>query len=71
MNSNWIITLYDWSVNFLMNVATALGTTYEALNVWIFVILIPIAMGMSILMNLYFIWKAGRHECVLRETSSS
>ena len=46
MNSNWIITLYDWSVNFLMNVATALGTTYEALNVWIFVILIPIAMGM-------------------------
>jgi len=32
MNSNWIITLYDWSVNFLMNVATALGTTYESLN---------------------------------------
>ena len=69
MNSNWIITLYDWSVNFLMNVATTLGTTYEALNVLIFVILIPIAMGMSILMNLYFIWKSVRHECVLRETT--
>jgi hypothetical protein len=52
-----------------MNVATALGTTYEALNVWIFVILIPVAMGISILMNLYFIWKSIRHECVLRETS--
>ena len=55
MNSNWIITIFDWCVNFLMNVATALGTTYEALNVWIFVILIPAAMGISILMNLYFI----------------
>ena len=70
MNSNWINTIFDWSVNFLMNVATALGTTYEALNVWIFVILIPVAMGISILMNLYFIWKSVRHECVLRETTS-
>ena len=70
MNSNWIITIYDWCVNFLMNAATAIGTTYEALNVWIFVIIIPAAMGISILMNLYFIWKSVRHECVLRETIS-
>ena len=69
MNSNWINTIFDWSVNFLMNVATALGTTYEALNVWIFVILIPVAMGISILMNLYFIWKSVMHDCVLRETT--
>ena len=51
--------------------ATALGTTYEALNVWIFVILIPVAMTISMLMNLYFIWKPVRHECVLRETNSN
>ena len=70
MNSNWIITIYDWSVNFLMNVATAIGTTYEALNVWIFVIIIPVAMGISMLMNLYFIWKSVRYECVLRETTT-
>jgi hypothetical protein len=70
MNSNWIITIYDWSVNFLMNIATALGTTYEALNVWVFVIIIPAAMGISILMNLYFISKSVRHECVLRENNS-
>ena len=70
MNSNWIITIFDWCVNFLMNVATALGTTYEALNVWVFVILIPVVMGISILMNLYFIWKSVRHECVLREDNS-
>ena len=71
MNSHLIIIIYDWCVNFLMNVAAAIGTTYEALNVWIFVIIIPAAMGISILMNLYFIWKSVRHECVLRETSSS
>ena len=71
MNSNWIIIIYDWCVNFLMNVAAAIGTTYEALNVWIFVIIIPAAMGISILMNLYFSWKSVRHECVLSETSSS
>ena len=55
MNSNWINTIFDWCVNFLMNVAAAIGTTYEALNVWVFVIIIPAAMGISILMNLYFI----------------
>jgi len=71
MNSNLINTIFDWCVNFLMNVATAIGTSYEALNVLIFVIIIPAAMGISILMNLYFIWKSVRHECVLRETSSS
>ena len=70
MNSNLINTIFDWCVNFLMNVATAIGTSYEALNVWIFVIIIPAAMGISILMNLYFIWKSVRHKCVLRETSS-
>ena len=70
MNSNLINTIFDWCVNFLMNVATAIGTSYEALNVWIFVIIIPAAMGISMLMNLYFIWKSVRHECVLRETTS-
>ena len=70
MNSNWINTIFDWCVNFLMNVAASIGTTYEALNVWIFVIIIPAAMGISILMNLYFIWRLARHECALRETSS-
>jgi len=39
MNSNWINTIFDWCVNFLMNVATAIGTSYEALNVWIFVLI--------------------------------
>ena len=70
MNSNWINTIFDWCVNFLMNVAAAIGTTYGALNVWILVIIVPVVMGILILTNLYFIWKSVRHECVLRETSS-
>jgi hypothetical protein len=53
-----------------MNVATAIGTTYEALNVWIFVIIFPAAMGISMLMNLYFIWKSIRRECILKEDNS-
>ena len=70
MNSNWINIIFDWSVNFLMNVATAIGTTYEALNVWIFVIIFPAAMGISMLMNLYFIWKSIWRECILKEDNS-
>ena len=58
------------AVNATNTPTAAIGTTYEALNDWIFVIIIPAAMGISILMNLYFIWKSVRHECVLRETSS-
>jgi len=41
------------------------------LNICNFVILISAVMGISIPMNLYFIWKSVRHECVLRKTSSS
>jgi hypothetical protein len=53
-----------------VNVASAIGVTYEALNVFIFVIMVPAAIGVSMAINLYFIWKAVRHECVLREDNS-
>lgn len=70
MNNTWINIIFDWCVNFLMNVASAIGTTYEALNVWIFVIIVPVVLGISMAINLYFIWKSVRHESVLRETTS-
>ena len=38
MNNNWINIIFDWCVNFLVNVSSAIGVTYEALNVFIFVI---------------------------------
>ena len=70
MHNNWINIIFDWCVNFLVNVASAIGVTYEALNVFIFVIMVPTAIGVSMAINLYFIWKAVRHECVLREDNS-
>ena len=57
MDNTWINIIFDWCVNFLMNVASAIGTTYEALNVWIFVIIVPVVLGISMAINLYFIWK--------------
>ena len=50
MHNNWINIIFDWCVNFLVNVASAIGV--------------------SMAINLYFIWKAVRHECVLREDNS-
>ena len=70
MHNNWINIIFDWCVNFLVNVASAIGVTYEALNVFIFVIMVPAAIGVSMAINLYFIWKSVRHECVLRATTT-
>ena len=70
MHNNWINIIFDWCVNFLVNVASAIGVTYEALNVFIFVIMVPAVIGLSIAINLYFIWKSVRHECVPREDNS-
>ena len=70
MDNTWINIIFDWCVNFLVNIASAIGVTYEALNVFIFVIMVPAVIGISIAINLYFIWKSVRHECVLREDNS-
>ena len=35
--------------------AALLGTTYEAVNVWIFVVGYPIVLGLSIMLNIYLI----------------
>ncbi len=70
MDNNWINIIFDWCVNLLVNFVNAIGVTYEALNVFIFVIMVPAVIGLSIAINLYFIWKSVRHECVLREDNS-
>ena len=69
MDNTWINIIFDWCVNFLVNVASAIGVTYEALNVFIFVIMVPTVIGISMAINLYFIWKSVMHRCVLRETT--
>jgi hypothetical protein len=51
-----IITIFDWCVQMLISAAHLLGTTYKAINVWIFVIIWPvltlILIGIIIFQNL-------------------
>ena len=39
----WIDRTFDWCVIFLYNVAGLLNISYEEINVWLFVVLIPIS----------------------------
>jgi hypothetical protein len=34
-----------------------MGVTYEALNVWLFVVMVPAVLGVSMAINLYFIFR--------------
>ena len=38
---NWIDALFRYCVVLLVNVAKALGISYEALNIWVFIIIQP------------------------------
>ena len=50
----WIDITFDWSVNFLHKVAGLLGISYEEINIWLFVIICPISLLISIFLNYYF-----------------
>ena len=45
---------FDWCVNFLYQVAGLLGISYEEINIWLFVIIGPISLLISIFLNYYF-----------------
>ncbi len=51
---NWIDIIFDWCVNFLYQVAGLLGINYEEINIWLFVIIGPISLLISIFLNYYF-----------------
>ena len=51
---NWIDIIFDWCVNFLYQVAGLLGISYEEINIWLFVIIGPISLLISIFLNYYF-----------------
>tara|TARA_B100001248_G_scaffold207726_1_gene161736 strand:+ start:359 stop:694 length:336 start_codon:yes stop_codon:yes gene_type:complete len=51
---NWIDVIFDWCVNFLYQVAGFLGISYEEINIWLFVIIGPISLLISIFLNYYF-----------------
>ena len=49
----WIDIIFRWCVVLLVDVADLLGISYEALNVYLFVFLLPIALLCSGLINIY------------------
>ena len=53
----WIDLTFNWCVILLYNVAEVMGITYEEINVWLFVIILPIILVISLGLNLYFIYK--------------
>jgi hypothetical protein len=67
MDSTWIRNTFDWCVNSLLSAADTIGVTYEALNVWVFVIIVPVVLLISLAVNIYFLWKSGQRETDLEE----
>ena len=51
----WIDVTFDWCVRLLYSVAGLLGITYEEINVWLFVILLPILLLVSLCLNIWLI----------------
>ena len=49
----WIDVTFDWCVRLLYQCAGWLGITYEEINVWLFVIILPIALLLSLACNLF------------------
>ena len=52
---NWINYTFDWCVTLLEQTAYLLGLTYQEINVWLFVIILPAILLFSFTLNLYFI----------------
>ena len=50
----WIDVTFDWCVNFLYKIASLFGLSYEEINIWLFVVIGPISLLISIFFNFYF-----------------
>jgi hypothetical protein len=60
---HWIDALFRWCVVLLVDLADLLGISYEALNVYLFVFLLPFALLCSGLLN-FFLYKRFHDEVV-------
>ena len=56
----WIDITFDWCVKFLYIVANLFGITYEEVNIWLFVIIVPLFFLISIYLNYFFYKKIKR-----------
>ena len=51
----WIDVTFNWCVRLLYEVAGWLGITYEEINVWLFVVALPIILVISLTLNFLLI----------------
>lgn len=56
----WIDVTFDYCVLLLYQVAGMLGITYEEINVWLFVIFLPIFLCLSLFTNFYLVLSVKR-----------
>ena len=49
----WIDITYDFCVLLLIEIAKMIGISYEEINVWLFVIFLPLVLAVSIFLNIY------------------
>jgi hypothetical protein len=53
---SWIDSVFDWCVIFLYEVAELLGISYEEINVWPFVIILPLVILISLSNNILLVY---------------
>jgi len=51
----WIDVTFNYCVRLLYQIADMMGITYEEINVWLFVILMPAILLLSLSANFFFI----------------
>ena len=51
----WIDVTFDWCIQLLLNVADYLGITYEEINIWLFIIILPLVLFLSLALNIYLL----------------
>ena len=56
----WIDTVFDWCVRALFDMAAVIGITYEEINVWLFVIVGPLVLAASLVMNAFLAYRLAR-----------
>jgi hypothetical protein len=51
----WIDVTFNWCVRLLYEAASWLGITYEEINVWLFVVVMPVVLMVSLTLNFVLI----------------
>ena len=60
----WVDVTFNWCVRLLYEIAGWLGITYEEINVWLFVVIVPIAFILSLTLNMFFIISSYRYRAL-------